>query len=84
MSRLPVELVHEALKTMPNQFEMTLTAALRAKELSKGKSHRQIDAALKDVADGVVGIDYMHREIKNDFERRLAEKLRQKGNKNGN
>ena len=80
MSRLPVELSYAAHQKMPNQYNMCLTAAHRAKELSKGKT-RQIDAALKDIADGKIDEKYMVKAIQKEIEQKRKEKLKMKGRK---
>ena len=60
MARVTVE---DCLARIPNQFELTLVAAKRARQLARGAearlpwgSHKSTVLSLKEIADGHVGL----------------------------
>jgi DNA-directed RNA polymerase subunit omega len=61
MARITVE---DCLEKVPNRFELVLLAARRAKQLLKGarplveSDNKEIVAALREVADGKVTMEY--------------------------
>ncbi len=61
MARITVE---DCLDQVPNRFELVLLAARRAKQLLKGarplveSDNKEIVAALREVADGKVTMEY--------------------------
>jgi DNA-directed RNA polymerase subunit omega len=61
MARITVE---DCLERVPNRFELVLLAARRAKQLLKGArplvqtDNKEVVAALREVADGTVTLDY--------------------------
>ncbi|MDR0996822.1 MAG: DNA-directed RNA polymerase subunit omega [Zoogloeaceae bacterium] len=65
MARITVE---DCLKTIPNRFEMTLSAATRARQLAGGATPLVEDdkdkptvVALREVAEGKVGREILNR-----------------------
>ena len=65
MARITVE---ECLKLIPNRFELTLTAAFRARQLANGASHLVSESrdkptvvALREISQGKVGIEILNR-----------------------
>lgn len=64
MARITVE---DCLKKIPNRFQMVLTAAYRARQLSQGHAP-MVDAkdkctvtSLREIAEGRVGVDLLRR-----------------------
>ena len=65
MARITVD---DCLKKIPNRFELTLAATYRARQLATGASP-MIEAnkdkptviALREVAQGLVGVDILHK-----------------------
>ena len=61
MARITVE---DCLEKIPNRFELVLLAARRAKQLLKGArplveaDNKEVVAALREVADGKVTMQY--------------------------
>ena len=62
MARVTVE---DCLKKLPNQFELTLVAAKRARQLARGSesklpwdNHKSTVLALREIADGLT-----HKEV---------------------
>lgn len=65
MARITVE---ECLLHIPNRFELTLTAAYRARQLSNGAAHLVDDSrdkptviALREISEGKVGKEILNR-----------------------
>lgn len=65
MARITVE---DCLKRIPNRFQLTLAATYRARQLAQGgtplvESNRDKPTviALREVASGKVGVEYLHR-----------------------
>lgn len=64
MARITVE---DCLKKIPNRFQMVLTAAYRARQISQGYTPK-VDSkdkpaviALREVAQGEVGVELLKR-----------------------
>lgn len=65
MARVTID---DCIKTIPNRFDLTLTAAYRARQLTTGATP-QVDAdndkpaviALREIAAGKVGVDILDR-----------------------
>jgi DNA-directed RNA polymerase subunit omega len=65
MARVTID---DCLKKIPNRFELTLTAAYRARQLATGATP-QVDAdndkpaviALREIAAGKIGVDILDR-----------------------
>lgn len=63
MARVTVD---DCIKYIPNRFEMTLTAATRARQISVGASPK-VEAerdkpavlALREISDGLVGVEVL-------------------------
>lgn len=65
MARITVE---ECLSYIPNRFELTLSAAYRARQLANGAAHLVEDTknkptvvALREISEGKVGIEILNR-----------------------
>lgn len=65
MARITVD---DCLKKIPNRFELTLAATYRARNLATGASpmveaHKDKPTviALREVAQGLVGVDILHK-----------------------
>ncbi len=65
MARITVE---DCLKRIPNRFQLTLAATYRARQLAQGGSpmidtarDKPTVTALREVASGKVGIEYLSR-----------------------
>ncbi len=66
MARITVE---ECLSQIPNRFELTLTAAYRARQLANGASHlteengkdKPTVVALREISEGKVGKEILNR-----------------------
>ena len=65
MARITVE---ECLAQIPNRFELTLAAAYRARQLANGAAalvenikDKPTVVALREIAVGKVGIEYLNR-----------------------
>lgn len=65
MARVTVE---DALKTIPNRFELTLAAAYRARQLLAGSTpqveplnHKPTVIALREISAGKIGADILTR-----------------------
>lgn len=65
MARVTVE---DAIKTIPNRFELTLAAAYRARQLTMGSTpqveplhHKPAVIALREISAGKVGVDILER-----------------------
>jgi len=65
MARITVE---ECLTKIPNRFELTLTAAYRARQLSGGAAHlveesrdKPTVVALREISEGKVGKEILNR-----------------------
>lgn len=65
MARVTVD---DCLKRIPNRFEMTLTAAYRARQISTGASPRVEQGkdkpavtALREIAEGLTGIEVLKK-----------------------
>jgi DNA-directed RNA polymerase subunit omega len=65
MARITVE---ECLVHIPNRFDMTLVAALRARQIANGASHLVTDSrdkptvvALREISKGKVGVEILNR-----------------------
>ncbi len=65
MARITVE---DCMKHIPNRFELTLTAAYRARQLANGASHMVSESndkptviALREISEGKVGIEMLNR-----------------------
>lgn len=63
MARITVE---DCLDKIPNQFELTLVAAKRARQLARGadaklpwENHKSTVLSLREIADGFVGKDVL-------------------------
>ena len=60
--------VNDCLKQIPNRFEMTLTAAYRARQISTGSTPR-VEAnhdkpavlALREIAAGLTGVEVLKK-----------------------
>lgn len=67
MARVTVE---DCLKYIPNRFEMTLTAAFRARQISTGSTPR-VEAdkdkpavlALREISEGLTGIEVLKKAL---------------------
>ena len=65
MARVTVD---DCIKHIPNRFEMTLTAAYRARQISTGSSPR-VEAdkdkpaviALREIAEGLTGVEVLKK-----------------------
>lgn len=65
MARITVE---ECLTHIPNRFELTLSAAYRARQLANGAAHLVEDTrnkptvvALREISEGKVGVEILNR-----------------------
>ena len=65
MARITVD---DCLKKIPNRFELTLAATYRARQLATGASpmleanqDKPTVIALREVAQGMVGVDILHK-----------------------
>ncbi|MDD5057957.1 MAG: DNA-directed RNA polymerase subunit omega [Sideroxydans sp.] len=65
MARITVE---DCMKYIPNRFELTLSAAYRARQLANGASHlveaskdKPTVVALREISEGKVGIEILNR-----------------------
>ncbi|PKO83403.1 MAG: DNA-directed RNA polymerase subunit omega [Betaproteobacteria bacterium HGW-Betaproteobacteria-11] len=65
MARVTVE---DAIKTIPNRFDLTLAAAYRARQLLAGSTpqvdplhHKATVIALREISAGKVGVDILTR-----------------------
>ena len=65
MARITVD---DCLKRIPNRFELTLAATYRARQLATGASpmleankDKPTVIALREVAQGMVGVDILHK-----------------------
>jgi len=65
MARITVE---ECLTQIPNRFELTLTAAYRARQLANGATHlvetskdKPTVVALREISEGKVGKEILNR-----------------------
>ncbi len=65
MARITVE---ECLTQIPNRFELTLSAAYRARQLANGAAHLIEDTknkptvvALREISEGKVGVEILNR-----------------------
>lgn len=66
MARVTVE---DCLKQIPNQFDLTLASARRARALARG-AHSQLDweddkstvVALREIAEGEIGAEVLNEE----------------------
>lgn len=65
MARVTVD---DCLKRIPNRFEMTLTAAYRARQISTGATPRVEQGkdkpavtALREIAEGLTGIEVLKK-----------------------
>ncbi len=65
MARITVE---ECLTQIPNRFELTLSAAYRARQLANGATHLVDDSkdkptvvALREISEGKVGKEILNR-----------------------
>ena len=65
MARITVD---DCLKKIPNRFEMTFAATYRARQLAAGASpmleankDKPTVIALREVAQGLVGVDILHK-----------------------
>ena len=65
MARITVE---DCLKRIPNRFQLTLAATYRARQLAQGGTpmleanrDKPTVVALREVAAGLVGVEYLHR-----------------------
>ncbi|HEX4872070.1 MAG TPA: DNA-directed RNA polymerase subunit omega [Nevskiaceae bacterium] len=66
MARVTVE---DCLQRIPNQFELTLVAAKRARQLARGAearlpwgNHKSTVLSLREIADGHVGKDVLSEQ----------------------
>jgi DNA-directed RNA polymerase subunit omega len=65
MARITVE---DCLEKVPNRFELVLVGARRAKQLLKGarplveSDNKEVVAALREIAEGKVGMTYPEAE----------------------
>jgi DNA-directed RNA polymerase subunit omega len=65
MARITVE---DCLEKIPNRFELVLLGARRAKQLLKGarplvdSDNKEVVAALREIAEGKVGMQYPEAE----------------------
>ncbi|MCB4359719.1 DNA-directed RNA polymerase subunit omega [Quatrionicoccus australiensis] len=67
MARVTID---DCLKRIPNRFQMTLTAANRARQLANGATplveagkHKPTVVALREVGAGKVGIEILNRSL---------------------
>ena len=65
MARITVE---DCLRIIPNRFELTLAATYRARQLAQGGTplveanrDKPTVVALREIAAGLVGVEYLHR-----------------------
>ena len=65
MARITVD---DCLKKIPNRFELTLAATYRSRQLATGASpmleankDKPTVIALREVAQGLVGVDILHK-----------------------
>ncbi|MDZ4200574.1 MAG: DNA-directed RNA polymerase subunit omega [Gallionella sp.] len=65
MARITVE---ECLTLIPNRFQLTLTAAYRARQLANGAAHlveetrdKPTVIALREISEGKVGVEILNR-----------------------
>ncbi|HSS46226.1 MAG TPA: DNA-directed RNA polymerase subunit omega [Burkholderiales bacterium] len=65
MARITVD---DCMKKIPNRFELTLAATYRARQLATGASpliepnkDKPTVIALREVAQGLVGVDILHK-----------------------
>ncbi|HVS25792.1 MAG TPA: DNA-directed RNA polymerase subunit omega [Burkholderiales bacterium] len=65
MARITVD---DCMKKIPNRFELTLTATYRARQLATGASpliepnkDKPTVIALREIAQGLVGVDILHK-----------------------
>ena len=65
MARITVE---ECLSFIPNRFELTLSAAYRARQLANGATHlveeskdKPTVVALREISEGKVGLEILNR-----------------------
>ncbi len=65
MARITIE---ECLSYIPNRFELTLTAAYRARQLANGATHLVAESkdkptvvALREISEGKVGKEILNR-----------------------
>jgi DNA-directed RNA polymerase subunit omega len=66
MARITID---DCLKNIPNRFELTLAASIRARKISIGNSplvdenhDKPTVLALREIADGKVGIEILGKE----------------------
>ena len=66
MARITID---DCLKNIPNRFELTLAASIRARQISIGNSplvdenhDKPTVLALREIADGKVGIEILGKE----------------------
>jgi len=66
MARITID---DCLKNIPNRFELTLAASIRARQISIGNSplvdenhDKPTVLALREIADGEVGIEILGKE----------------------
>ena len=65
MARVTVD---DCIKHIPNRFEMTLTAAYRARQISTGSTPRveadkdkPAEIALREIAEGLTGVEVLKK-----------------------
>lgn len=65
MARITVE---DCIGRIPNHFDLTLTAALRARQLANGSTalvdesrNKPTVTALREIAAGQIGVELLHR-----------------------
>ena len=65
MARITVD---DCMKKIPNRFELTLAATYRARQLATGASpliepnkDKPTVIALREIAQGLVGVDILHK-----------------------
>ncbi|MEN9558932.1 MAG: DNA-directed polymerase subunit omega [Pseudomonadota bacterium] len=65
MARITIE---DCLKRIPNRFDLTLSAALRARQLTTGhkslidvKRDKATVIALREVAEGKIGVEMLNK-----------------------
>lgn len=54
----------DARKKISNQYEMTLIAATRLRELGPNRPHNAPSIVLKEVADGKIDMEYYRKSLK--------------------
>jgi|GEM_PF-4023657 len=54
----------DARKKIPNQYEMTVIAAARVREIGRAKNYNAPSIALKEIAEGKLDMEYYKNTLK--------------------